>query len=515
MIHALIIAVVVVLFMADSIARPWLAGAGLQPWAIAGWTLGSLALCWLVPAVFVRRAIRRMDRAGEASPALRSERFIALGRPIAVGVFAFAVFALGWVGVVRQVVGDWIVLDEMVIVAPVLMVFVLGWWSLEPIERRFREATLVRDLDSGTPVFEMPTRAQAVWLQVRHQLLAVFVPLILIMAWSEAIDRVAMSGPEPVRRALGNELTASLATFAGVGVIFALAPMMLRLIWSTVPLGAGPMREHLLAMARRHRVGLRDILVWRTHGQMTNAAAMGLFAPLRYILLSDALLEYLRPIEVEAVAAHEIAHVRHHHIAWLASFVLSSATLMAVVMGWLAQTVLGVDPNADGPAIVLTGVALAGALFAFGWVSRRFEWQADAFAVEHLSTAETDDSTAPITPDAIAAMAGALARVASRSGMTHSKRSWRHGSIGERIRRLKALEAVPADAVAIDRKVRWIKRATALLVLIALGLVAAEFAQSPGDPAIEDTATEIAPRRDYHRNPAGHRDLPGARSEVV
>lgn len=478
MIQALVIAMVVVVFMADSMDHGPLVDSSQG--AVAGATLGGLLACWAIPAAVAWLAGRQLDKSGRVGLALRAEGWMARGRWLAVGVFGWAVLAMGWPRVIRSWMGDWILLDELVVLAPVLVVFVLGWWSLEPIERRFREARLMRDLDAGRPIFAIPTRGQAVWLSVRHQLLIGLVPLLLIMAWSEIVDRLAASGPRWVQRLLGDELASSLVTFAGVGVVFALAPMLLRRIWSTTPLGDGPLRERLEAMARRAGVGLRDILVWRTHGLTTNAAAMGLIAPVRYILLSDALLEHLQPEQVEAVAAHELAHVRHHHIAWLASSVLASASLLAVSLAWAADGWLGVDPEADGPAVVLTGVALVGALVVFGWVSRRFEWQADAFAAELLSIEQTGNPSTPITPEAIGAMAGALDRVAALSGTDHRGRSWRHGSIGLRIDRLGSLEGVPADAVAIDRQVRWIRRLAAGLVLIALGLIALDLVQSAG-----------------------------------
>ena len=49
---------------------------------------------------------------------------------------------------------------------------------------------------------------------------------------------------------------------------------------------------------------------------MGNAAVMGLFPQVRYILLSDLLLETMTDEQVEAVFAHEVGHIVHRHMAW-------------------------------------------------------------------------------------------------------------------------------------------------------------------------------------------------------
>ncbi|QKK09010.1 MAG: hypothetical protein HND58_13120 [Planctomycetota bacterium] len=88
----------------------------------------------------------------------------------------------------------------------------------------------------------------------------------------------------------------------GVVALLAFLPLALRLLWDTVPLGPGGLRDGLVAMCGRYRVRVRNILVWRTHGAMINGAVVGLLPRLRYIVLTDALLETLSGAQVEAVA---------------------------------------------------------------------------------------------------------------------------------------------------------------------------------------------------------------------
>ena len=59
------------------------------------------------------------------------------------------------------------------------------------------------------------------------------------------------------------------------------------------------------------------MLLWKTFGVMINAGVMGLVAPLRFILLTDGLVERMPVERIEAVMAHEVAHVSKRHIFWL------------------------------------------------------------------------------------------------------------------------------------------------------------------------------------------------------
>ena len=66
---------------------------------------------------------------------------------------------------------------------------------------------------------------------------------------------------------------------------------------------------------------------------MINGAVMGAITPVRYILLTDALLETLPRERVEAVMAHELAHVRRHHIFWLVMAAAGSMAGLTIHLG--------------------------------------------------------------------------------------------------------------------------------------------------------------------------------------
>ena len=109
------------------------------------------------------------------------------------------------------------------------------------------------------------------------------------------------------------------------------------------------------------------------------------------IVFFDTLLKGLGPREVEAVLAHELGHFKKRHVVKriAAMFALSLAGL--ALLGWLIQqpwffTALGVATPATHLALLLFLFVVP--VFGFfvspllAWVSRRHEFEADAFAAE-------------------------------------------------------------------------------------------------------------------------------------
>jgi STE24 endopeptidase len=140
------------------------------------------------------------------------------------------------------------------------------------------------------------------------------------------------------------------------------------------------------------------------------------------IVFFDTLLARLEPPEIEAVLAHELGHYRLHHI--LKGLVVSTALSLAglALLGWLARhswfyEALGVVPRLDGgnEAIALLLFALAAPVFTFALapiasrLSRRHEFEADAFASNHASAAALvsaltklyRDNASTLTPDPV------------------------------------------------------------------------------------------------------------------
>ncbi len=444
-------------------------------WSVVWWTLALQASLCLPAWGVAARCGRVVDRTGSIRAVRTGERVSLLLRWASVAMHGVAIYALGWVGAVREIVGDLVLVDELLCALPVLGVWVFSWWMIEPLERRLHEALILRKLDTGAPVYPVLSRGGFVWMTVRHQVLVLVVPMLAIMAWSESVERWARAHWGAGDHS--GDWRVAVAQLAGVAVAMAVMPSALVKIWDTAALGPGELRDRVAALCASARVRVRGVLVWRTNGRVVNAAAVGLLRPLRYILLSDALLDHLSQRQVEAVAAHEIGHVRRRHMLWLGVVML--ATLLGVSAAadgaveacrhTRALAFVGAIPQ-EALGTWLLGVIVIVALVVFGFVSRRFEWQADAFAAQCLSTvpdaAQDAVATAPgtVTPEAVAAMTSALGAVAGLSGMERHRFSWRHGSIATRQRKLMNLIGRPIDRLAIDRQAMVIK-VVALVVL--------------------------------------------------
>lgn len=150
-------------------------------------------------------------------------------------------------------------------------------------------------------------------------------------------------------------------------------------------------------------------------------AYMSGFGKHKRIVFFDTLLSSLTVDETEAVLAHELGHYKLHHIVkrMAVSFAVSLAlfALLAYLAScpWFYQG-LGVTYNAEGfeaAALLLFSFVLPVFLFPFApltsKLSRKHEFEADAFAVRHSSGKALvsalvklfNDNAATLTPDPI------------------------------------------------------------------------------------------------------------------
>jgi len=501
MVHLLMIGAVAAVVLRDAQHEPPLAGLVEDRGGATLWTLVPIALIVLAAWARAARAARRLDRLGDAREIRASDRWCAAARFGATAWFVLGVLGLGWLDDVRTVTGDLVAIDELLALLPLCAAMMMTWWAWHPVERRVREAMLFRAIERGEGVHPLPSRWRSVWLATRHQLLFVLVPLGLILSWSEGVA-VAIELSERAPGGFWGRVipawarTPGWATglqLGGVVVVMALSPLVLRFVWDTTRLGDGPLRAHLVSMCKRHRVRVAELLVWRTGGTMINGAVLGLVYPARYVLLTDALLDALPARQVEAVMAHEIAHVRRRHMPWLALGVLGTligtGSLLSLLAWWAG--VLG----ASWAGVTIGGVSIGMGWVVFGWASRAFERQADAFAVQHLTrfaqppagptelaeNAEGQSSPSTwVTPEAAGAMAGALGRVAALNHVPPERFTWRHGSIADRQRRLLAAVGRRLDDMPPDRVARGVKLAILGIAACAGVLLMLEMALTGG-----------------------------------
>ena len=150
-------------------------------------------------------------------------------------------------------------------------------------------------------------------------------------------------------------------------------------------------RTRLLALAEQMGVRVRDINAFpgrRT--KLANAVQIGLLPRLRYILVTDYLVDNVTNDELDAVVAHELGHARGRHLA---------VKLGAIAVTWLGfETVAAVIGSTfHGGAAVVPLIAFpivfpVAFILVQGVIGVRLEERADAAAAhavgaEHLATA--------------------------------------------------------------------------------------------------------------------------------
>jgi len=246
------------------------------------------------------------------------------------------------------------------------------------------------------------------------------------------------------------------AAFAGAMLLglALLLPTLLRNVWDTSPIPPGLQRDVLTSVAVQANFRARSLLSWNTGDLMANAAIVGIGPRTRIVLFSDSLLSQLDLRELAAVFAHEIGHAvrRHvlHFVVWAVGFLLLAdvvANRLLADNGWLA-----------GGFLLAAAVSW---LLVFGYMSRRFELEADLYCLDLLG-----DTTALIA---------ALEKV---GGHFRDVASWRHFSTADRVRFLTDAATDPTPGARLRKSLRRWKRLGTILLAIALSLQAWTLATS-------------------------------------
>lgn len=161
------------------------------------------------------------------------------------------------------------------------------------------------------------------------------------------------------------------------------------------PLPEGPLTEAITELAAKTGFPLGGIYVMNAskRSRKINAYFSGL-GRFKKIVLFDTLLEHHDTEEILAILAHEIGHYKKGHIRWnlffsglsicitlaVLSLVLTSESLSLALGG----TAYGVHLNLFAFYILYTPISVVENLILLA-ISRRFEYEADAFAVAHTS----------------------------------------------------------------------------------------------------------------------------------
>lgn len=493
---------------------------GARAWAARFWDggvgesmvlfVGGLLCIVLLLGVWNRVLARHVASMNLHRSLRRFNQSLAVARFLIPLWFAVGLWVLGWGDVVHRLIDPlarWPIKLPGLLVGtfPPFLAWAGLWWAQFPADRALRNQNLLIHLDEGLPVHAPPRFRTFLASNLRLQILFTAAPVALIVLVRDLVALVLWRAGwtpmsvGPLGVALPPE-TEALVQFGSAAAVFLVAPEILRRVLRTRPLPPSPLRRRLEEMCRRSNLRYRDILLWQTDNNMCNAAVMGIVPQVRYILLSDLLIETMSDEQIEAVFAHEVGHVIHRHMVWYVIFVL-----VYLCLALAAEEVIARLPNVANWAVldVATGIAGVAAFFLLlGYLSRWFERQADVYAARtiqmhngpavgdlrvpgqpHLAaelglTAQAPSSLGTVEPDSYVGHYGAtifgsaLRRVAVINNIPIAARNFSHGSIAQRVSYLQELSGDPARTGRFDRVMTGIYGALLAALAVGAGAVA-------------------------------------------
>lgn len=357
----------------------------------------SVILTSLAIVLFIARQARCYVFSGLDSPALDitffQRRYVSsqrLIRTVAVLSHFVLIYFTQWKLLVRGVLGsDFWGVDEAIIILPFVFMVSLGYYLLYPVDLAIREV-LVSDLMLfSEPIRPIWSRWEYLFFQLRVQILTVGIPIMIIVSIKDGIERYgnkivgfaySIFGNLPFLEFLPEYILAVLAF-----VVFLLSPAIVRFIWLAEELPSGTLKRRLESLLFLAKARVSRILFWPSYGVIVNAAVVGIFPFMRYIMISDGLVESLTDRQIETVFAHEIGHIKRHHIMYYLVFLGLSVMLLVDVLTLVDRFVLhGQEFGGYG---VVSIIGFGSFFYLFGKISRIFEREADLFAVELVSKA--------------------------------------------------------------------------------------------------------------------------------
>lgn len=181
-------------------------------------------------------------------------------------------------------------------------------------------------------------------------------------------------------------------------VIGKIAPVLIiPLFYKCSPLADGRLKERLLGLGKNCSLKIKNAyeIKLSRETKKANAAVVG-FGKSRRILLGDTLLQNFSDDEVEAIFAHELAHIRLYHIWKILGFevfVSLAAFYLAFLLYRQTLGLFGFSQVYDIAAfpLLLLILMLIGLLFmpVQNVFLRYLEKQADIFAVDHIPNSQS------------------------------------------------------------------------------------------------------------------------------
>jgi Zn-dependent protease with chaperone function len=383
-----------------------------------------------VQTLFVSRRLREHDVSGQQQASLLQRAF-ACHSAVWLSASLAIIWAIRWQDIVRGHwrLDRWPLLDEALILMPVLLSLVASWAIFYEIQRTIDGRSL--NLFS---IRELKRRLDFVSIRVRVYILMVLVPISLVVFWRDISPWI---GLQDASVQIGIYVAGIACTMLGF-------PYLLMLIWKTDQVPA-ELKPDLLAIASRHQLRIRGIRVWKTGSQIINAFVAGFIPGHRFVFLSDRLLTEFPSHEIHAVMRHEAGHLRLCHLPIRFAFTVLPLIALSVdelnpfgLAKLLESTCMTLGWPEVVPSIFLCGVYLAYLILVLPWLSKNMEYEADIYSCQ------PSDPDFGIRADE---MSDALLRLAAANPAQYSKQTLIHPSIESRLLLLRDLKLHPEKGI--------------------------------------------------------------------
>ena len=336
-----------------------------------GWTLALVAGMTFLPALlaylFGRLVVRDVSPERRISRAFLFRHLLFGFELLVLVLFAVDVYYFHLLALVNRWFADWPMAytRQILGIVPLIAGMLAIYFAYDEVEAR------------------AAGRRWSRWghLQLRLRLLLLpLLPLFIYLALLDLVQALPLSARLVFIRYPYLSLVLLLLLLI---VAYVRAADLLKLIWPASSMPPCELRTRLDALVSRAGIRVRDVLIWYTGDTpIANAAVTGLLPRFRYILITDRLLRSLTPTEIEGVVAHELGHLKHKHII---SYLIYSLCYFFGYAGFhhYAQRIYANWGNAEVWNSLFT-ILFFGFYFVllFRYLSRRFEHQADLYAVQ-------------------------------------------------------------------------------------------------------------------------------------
>ena len=231
----------------------------------------------------------------------------------------------GWQQVVRETMrlGNIPLLDDLLIIAPMLIAMIASWAVFYEIQRSVLAATSLQTGNAPERAYfwrRLADRQRLRYVGIRMRVY-VFMALMPVLVFITLRD---FSNPQM----FSPEVTLTVVALVTAGLLLGF-PFLVCRIWSVSRIPDESLRLSLLEFCRQQKLNVRDVRVWNTKGQVVNAMVVGMVPSFRMILISDALLSRFTRPELMAILRHEAGHIRLMHLPVRLMFVLLPLVVIA------------------------------------------------------------------------------------------------------------------------------------------------------------------------------------------